>query len=138
MNTKQVAEQLNGSTYPLRPSSDFKQMLKENGLVIVYGASDDLMEFDGAIYDEIGCYDGGTAYIDNKGLLPERESIEEDADLEDYFSRKPNVKSIEAIWGDGDWTWQYKTEIPHETFEVIDDDENYCKGIVFSMADISS
>ena len=29
---------------------------KAAGLVVVFGASDDLMEFRGAIYDEIGCY----------------------------------------------------------------------------------
>ena len=40
-----------------------KQIAKDSGLVIVYGASDDLMEFEGAIEDEIGCYDGDTIHI---------------------------------------------------------------------------
>ena len=45
-----------------------RQEAKENGLVIVYGASDDLMEFDGAIYDEGGCFDGGRVYFDRDGV----------------------------------------------------------------------
>lgn len=36
---------------------------KENGFVIVYGCSDDLMEFEGAIREEIGCYEGGMAWV---------------------------------------------------------------------------
>ena len=61
------ADKLNGRAY--RDSfDDVKQEAKENGLVIVYGASDDLMEFDGAIYDEGGCFDGGRVYFDRDGV----------------------------------------------------------------------
>ena len=138
MNTKELAKQLNGASYPLRPSADLKEQAKAAGLVIVYGASDDLMKFDGAIYDEIGCYEGGTAYVDDKGLLPERENIEDDEELKDFFARQPKAKKIEAVWSDdGDgYAWSYKTDIQHETFEIIDDDEKYCLGIVFSLAEI--
>lgn len=30
------------------------------GRQVIYGASDDLLEFDGPIYDEVDCYDAGT------------------------------------------------------------------------------
>mgnify|MGYP001550118948 CR=1 FL=1 len=137
MNAKDLAAQLNGIQYPVRIPKTLTDAAKTAGLVIVYGASDDLMEFEGAIYDEVGVYDGGTAFVDAKGLLPDRDSIEDDDDLKDYFARQPNAKPIEAQWSVGTYSWMYKTGIPHETFEVIEVDEPpYCRGIVFALADV--
>ena len=97
---------------------------KENGIVIVYGASDDLMELDGAIYDEFGCYEGGVCCLDSEGNI-----------LEEMTE---NCRTIEAVWcGEGEkFTWTYKTDIPHETYEIYDDAEPYCKGIVFYKKDL--
>jgi hypothetical protein len=125
MNIKQIAEQFNLSQYPLHVDTTSEKIMKELGFVVVFGASDDLMEFRGAIHDEIGAYEGTTAFIDAKGLLPDYENLDVDdkEELKDYFSREPKSKSIEAIWcppnGEGDnpeMSWGYKTEIPHETF----------------------
>jgi hypothetical protein len=139
LNAKELAAQLSGIQYPVRIPKTLTDEAKASGLVIVYGASDDLMEFEGAIYDEVGCYDGGTAYVDGNGLLPDRDSIEEDDELKDYFGRKPNAKTIEALWcAEGEFSWTYKTDIPHETFEVWEDGEPpYCRGIVFALADVA-
>lgn len=139
MNATQLAELLNNTQYPVRINDELKKQANENGLVIVYGASDDLMEFEGAVRDEFGCYDGGTALVDSKGLLPEREDIDDDDALEEYFSRKNNVQPIEALWCKEDgYSWTYKTDIPHETFDVLDEAEEYCRGIVFSLSDLQS
>jgi hypothetical protein len=41
------------------------------------------------------------------------------------------------LWAEeGDYSWTYATEIPHATFEVIEDDGPYCRGIVFALADV--
>lgn len=140
MTATELAAKLNGIAYPVHKhlTKELIERAKAAGLVIVYGAGDDLMEFAGTINDEFGCHDGGTALVDAKGLLPERESIEGDSDLSDYFARKNAAKSIEALWcKEGDYSWTYKTDIPHATFEVLlDDGEPYCRGIVFALADL--
>jgi hypothetical protein len=138
VNAKELAAQLNGMQYPVRISKELAAEAKAAGLVIVYGASDDLMEFEGAIYDEIGCYDGGMAYVDAKGLLSDRDSIEEDDELKDYFARQSAAQQIEAVWDNGTgYSWTYLTAIPHETFEVLEEGEPpYCRGIVFALADV--
>jgi hypothetical protein len=138
MNAKELAAQLNGAQYPLYPSKELVSQAKAAGLVIVYGASDDLMEFAGAIDDELGAYDGTTAYVDGQGLIPDRESIYNDDDLKKYFAREPHAKAIEALWcKEGEYSWTYKTEIPHETFEILEDGcPPYCRGIVFALADV--
>jgi hypothetical protein len=104
-------------------------------LVAVFGASDDLMEFRGAIYDEVDCYEGGTAHVTPDGLLRN----ECDNDGCPYFERRQNTSStIEASWApDGeDISWVYITEIPHATFTIMEDGEPYCRGIVFDLADV--
>lgn len=105
-------------------------MAKENGIVIVYGASDDLMEFGGAIRDEGGCFEGGEVWIDKNGVV--------DA------SATTGARCIEALWCDKEAlddngsiiTWIYKTDIPHETFMIYENGESYCRGIVFSIDDM--
>jgi hypothetical protein len=103
------------------------------GLVVVFGYSDDNAEFRGAINDEVGCYDGGT-------LLIIRDSVHQfDADHArscecPYCGYAEAVKSaarIEAIWGKDGYSWTYRTEIPHATFDIMEDGEKFCRGIVF-------
>lgn len=138
MNAKELAAQLTGREYPAYISKEIAQAAKAHGLVIVYGQSDDLMEFEGAINDEIGANDGTTAYVDSKGLLPLRDSIEDDDELKDYFAREPHAKSIEALWcKEGDYSWTFNTAIRHETFEIVEDGDTYCRGIVFALADLA-
>lgn len=110
---------------------------KESGLIVIFGASDDLMEFRGVCEDELGCYNGDTALIDAKGLLPERDNIEDDGELEEYFKRKKTAKTIESLWcKEGEYSWTFKTSVPHATFEIVEDDEPYCRGIVISITDL--
>jgi hypothetical protein len=134
MTPQELADRLTGAEYPFRPDRTLMAEARATGLVVVYGASDDLMEFDGAIYDEISCYDGGTAYLLPTGLL------ENDCDNDDcpHFEKiKQAALTIEALWSkEGDYSWTYKTNIPHATFEVAEEGVPYCRGIVFSMADL--
>lgn len=140
MTATELAAKLNGRTYGNEITREEAAEAKAAGLVVVYGASDDLMEFEGAIYDEFDCYEGGIAYVDAKGLLPEFENIDrsDDSAITDHFARKPSAKPIKAVWGNKNEepTWSYQTDIPHATFDVLDDDEPYCRGIVFALADL--
>ena len=131
----EIAAELDGSEYPLRISRELAERAKLDGVVIVYGASDDLMEFEGAINNEVGAYDDHSAFLTKDGLL-ENECANDDCP---HFAKlKKSVATIEAIWGDGEYSWTYKTTIPHATFELVEDGEKYCRGIVFNLADVRS
>jgi hypothetical protein len=107
------------------------------GLVIVFGASDDLMEFEGAISAEFDCYDGGTVWVDAKGVL-DRDACETDEEIADHVRRKKTARKIDALWAAEDgYSWTYRTDIPHATFEIVEDGEPYCRGIVFALADLT-
>ncbi len=139
MNAKELAAQITGRDYGRTLTKAEAEQAKEAGLVVVYGASDDLMEFEGAIYDEFGCYDGGTALVDAKGLL-DRDQIDDSDDeaIADYVARKKHAAEIKAIWSNEGAAWRYETTIPHETFEIFEDGEVWCRGIVFALADLKT
>lgn len=115
MTKEELAAVLNGRQYREVPNLKDVQLAKENNLLIVYGASDDLCEFSGAIYDEFDCYDGG------------------EIECEDLPS------TIEAIWGekDGEPSWSYKTDMPHAEFNIYDDNELYCVGMVIDLNEVN-
>lgn len=139
MTKEELAAQLDGIQYPAHRAITKDQIAaaKAAGLVIVFGASDDLMEFEGAIRDEFGCYNGGTALVDADGLLPDRESIEDDDKLRAFFQREPLAKKIKAVWDTDGFSWIYETDIPHATFDVWEGEDGYCKGIVFAISDLA-
>lgn len=137
MTKEEFAALLNGREYGNEITSDEYTQAKALGLVVLFGYSDDNMEFRGAINDEIGCFDGRTVLIDKDGLLPSRESIDDDDELEKFFPRRRAAKEIEAIWDKDGYSWTYKTDIPHAIFDIIEDGEKYCRGIVFAMVDLA-
>lgn len=138
MTKEKLAAELNSIEYPCCIPQHLKNAAKGHGLVIVYGASDDLMEIDGAIDDEIGACDETTIQIDAIGILPDwGDGIEDEATAEHYFKRKPNARTIKAKLDRDGYSWIYETDIPHATFEIMEDGEKYCRGIVFSLADLT-
>lgn len=139
MTTKEIAQALDGMEYPVRIPTDIAAAAKESGVVIVYGASDDLMEFEGAIYDEVGVYEGGKATVTASGLQMSWQDVLETEDknkLRSWFANEGKGKVIEAVWNEDGYSFTYETEIPHETFEVVDEGDKYCRGIVFKLSDV--
>lgn len=135
MKPKEFAETLDDREYGDEITDNEKQLAADNGLVVVYGYSDDNMIFDGAITDEVGCYDGGDAFVTSEGLLENR------CDCDDcpYFENeivKWGANKITAVWDSGGYSWIYKTDIPHAIFNIMDGDDFYCRGIVFSISDL--
>lgn len=137
MTKEQFAAMLNGREYGSEITRDEAKTAKENGLVVVYGYSDDNCEFEGAIDEEIPCLEGrvitfnkdGSNFTDDNGKI-----------FLTYHQKKstPEPNKIEAVFSpsDPDCTWIYKTDIPHATFNIYEDGELFCVGIVFSINDL--
>lgn len=132
MNAQEAAAALNGNQYREEGSRELFAEMKASGLVAVFGASDDLIEFRGAINDEDGAWEGGEYHVTPRGLMRN----ECDNDDCPYFAKLlKSAVVIEAKWDDGGFSWRYETAIPHEKFIINEDDEPYCEGIVFALAD---
>jgi hypothetical protein len=125
---EQMAQMLNGCEYGNEMTKVQEDLAKLNGLVVVFGASDDLMEMRGAIDDEFG----------TEVFLTENGEIEHCEDDCKHFQRAvEKAKKIKGKYTREGWT--FETEIPHATFDIMedgdgdDDKDLYCKGIVFHI-----
>jgi len=137
MTKEQLAAKLNGREYGSEMSEDEEKLAKSAGLLVVFGYSDDNTEFRGVIHDEAGCYNGGEFKVDRKGLLPDRDSIDDDDELKDFFKREPKAAVIEALWAkEKGYLWTHKTSLPHATFDIMEDGEKFCRGIVIDAKDL--
>lgn len=136
MSPEEAVAKLHGNEYGKEGSKELFDAMKAAGLVAVFGASDDLMEFRGAIYDEVGACNGATAYLDTKGLL------QNDCENEEcpHFSKmKEKAATVTAAWAPPDGlSWRIDTDIQHRKFTIIEDGEPFCEGVVFALADVAA
>ena len=135
MKLCEFAKMLDGKEYgyPLFTESEI-QIAKDNGFVIVSGASDDLVELEGAITDERGCFNGGKIHV--KAVT--------DGGIMFGNCEISNVFSFGAKWcEDKDESgnvipWTYDVPIEHATFMIYEDGKPYCRGFVFKVVDAES
>ncbi len=126
-------------------------LCKEKGWIVVYGASDDLLEIDGAISDELGAWEGCVAKFYKKGeFYPEyeEEDIYHKASEDSFFAiddkelnrikfAKEDALIIESVWSPSgkDVSWEINcTGAPHVSFNVMEDDEVYCEALVIDIS----
>ena len=129
MELKEFATMLNGREYGCPQfTQEELRIAKDNGFVIVSGASDDLVELEGAITDERGCWEGGTISvkaITDGGIV--------------HNCERSNTFSFDVKWcKDKDENgnvipWTYDVQIEHEDFMICVDGEPYCRGFIFKV-----
>lgn len=144
MTPQAFADMITGRQYGDELTKEERPLAKTHGLVVVFGYSDDNVEFDGAIDDEVSVYDAkgkairftrnGTLYEDPD--CDEREVLEKFGVL-DHVLNGPDTAQIRAWWcrEDGGPCWTFEADFPHATFEVKDDDLPFCRGLVFKLED---
>lgn len=138
---EELACRLNGRQYGDEITDEEERQAKEYGLLVVFGCSDDSVEFRGIFSDEVGAWNGTTVRVDSIGVLPSWNDVvsrEEESFAEEYFKRKDQGKDIEALWADTAKVppWTFKTKIPHATFTIMEDGEPFCIGLVISAEDL--
>jgi hypothetical protein len=136
IKVSEVTRQMDGVEYPVRNCQDIFNLAKENGVAIVYGMSDDLLEFEGVITEELSAWEGVTVLLDKDGLLKNKCEDEKCPYFEDL--QISAQYKITAVWSpkEIDASWLIKSNIPHETFDIMEDGKLFCRGIVFSMEDL--
>ncbi|MFL7901597.1 hypothetical protein ACJ41P_10720 [Azospirillum argentinense] len=134
---KEAAAALDGNEYAKEGSKELFAQMNAAGLVAVFGASDDLMEFRGAENNEISAYEGATAYFNKYGML---ENDCRNADCPHFEKLKAKASTVKAIWcPEGlETSWLIATSLPHERFKIMEDGDVYCAGLVFSLADCAA
>lgn len=134
MTKEEFAALITGREYGKEMTCEEEAQAKAAGLLVIFGASDDLTELRGALCDEAGAYDGATHRIDAKGFIPTYEQAQDgdESDMADYFARKGKGIEVRALWAWDDYSWVIEVDVPHATFEIVEGDEKYCRGVVIS------
>ena len=125
MTKEELADLINGSEYG-EDLSNYILVAKKNGYVIVFGCSDDLIEFEGAICDEAGAYEGKKIYFNAHGLT---EDMSKNS-ITIFHNTKTNMNGNQA-------SWVYETEIPCARFNIMENNFVYCEGLIFSVNDLN-
>jgi hypothetical protein len=141
MTINEWAEKLTGREYREELTKEEEHALKADGLIAAFGASDDLLEFRGALHDEVGAWD--SAMVKLAEIKKGGKIIILD-DEEDWVQVKPlYIRKVFAIWNpiglDGEvWaSWHIRIYgVPQATFDIMEDGELYCRGIVFEARHI--
>jgi hypothetical protein len=137
-----LAEKLNGREYGNEILPKEEAVAKEEGLVVLFGESDDLCELRGAIYDEIGAYHGATLFIKDGRLLPpidddDIEVLKRYNVLETVQSERNAATQISIFWcKTKEYAWTFETAITHATFDIMDDGKKFCRGIIIDLKEL--
>lgn len=125
MTKEEFADLLNGRQYREEMTSKEAQLAKDLGFFVFYGASDDLLEVRGLEEDEYGAMDGTTVFINPDLTITEK-------------SKDPRSIFITAHWApkDIDASWYISSQIGGASFDIMEDDELYCRGIVIHKSDL--
>lgn len=146
---KEYAELLNNHNYGDNFDKDLLQEMKENGIVIAYGYSDDLFELNGALRLEYDCYsDAHFIWYPEESEFVSIKKIDDLLDTINYDypvfyktiknALKLNENTFIKIKHPSDAQFKYETNIPCEWFDIIEDDELYCKGFVFDVKSLKN
>ena len=141
---KEFAAMLHGRDCQPNLTPDELLLAKQKGFVVVYGDSDDRVEFEGAIREE-----GHTNPLEKDrpaGVLVLSENgklLDDESDLyAEYIKENRNVIKVFYCSKDG-INWVFETEIPHETFltydggydeEYSDLNDGFARCIVFELS----
>ena len=135
MNAKQWAKRLNGREYGNELSREEEQQANADGVLIIYGYSDDNIELRGVIRDEVGAYNGTTFRVDSTGILPTWEQMQDgdfrEDEVEEYFKRKlGGLRTVKAEWSKDGYSWLISIDCHFEPFEIMEEGDKFCRGIV--------
>jgi len=128
----EMVELLKGMEYGKDLTRKQKQYAQVNGIVVIWGHSDDGMCIDGPVGG--GDSFGTEVYFNHKGIVRN----ECDYYKCPYFLREQrNAKKVKGIFHDDGkpYCWTYETDIPHKKFIVMEDGEPWCEGIVFHASE---
>lgn len=151
-NLEKLFGLLSNREYRNETTAEIEKFAKDNNFVIMFGASDDLLEFRGAYFEEFGA-SNKTKFYFNKNmsifcyknkiniakLLNENRNTFNWLHIENNFEYELELlNEIEVFWckNENFYTWSYKTNFPSVSFDILEDGKKYSQGIIFSLEDL--
>lgn len=142
-----LAEKLDGREYRETIDKEIRLYAKKNGLLIVHGASDDLIEFDGVFTDEAGAGNGTKVYIKSYGVVMEPEC---DCEYSEKWYKDQCKTACKIVVHQGghpglpgidgkDIFWHYNADLDASSFtsfKIMEDGGVYCIGLIIDATQL--
>ena len=147
MNKTDLAKILNGREYGSEITETEEKQAKDNGLIVIFGYSDDNIELRGAIEDELPSYDGCEFIIAKPGAKvctdEEGKAYEKITQLTAVVidSRSATKRNrLEAVWCPNELvcSWLIKTDLPHAPFDIMEGHDLFCRGLVIDVNELEA
>ena len=134
---KKWQEKLNGREYREELEPFEEEELKKDGIVVVFGCSDDLCEIHGALSSEIDCYGGNKEVYVREAecfVSPDYYDYSSDELIQIDLSKRPYIDISNTRDG-----WKYEIpDIPQAEFIIYEEDTIYCTGKLFYLKDFAN
>jgi hypothetical protein len=138
LTAEQFARLLDGREYTEEITKEVEAIAAESRLFVFFGYSDDNLELRGIIYDEIGVYEGDEITL----ALFERQNCwkQISEDNKEFAEMIVHLKSfnVKIDWcPEGlDCSWLITTDVPSFPFDIMEDGNLFCRGIVIAESDV--
>lgn len=140
---QEFAQKLNGRERRKEITKEEAEEAKQLGFVVMFGASDDLFELRGAIYNEFGAWDGNE-FLFYKGKCLNSIADEKEIDVEEIQELLSefeiyNFAKVKAIWCPKGLECSWVIEpvgIPFASFDIVEDGDLFCRGAVVDIKDL--
>ena len=133
MTKHQLAEMLNGREIGEEILDAESKIAAGVGLVVMFGYSDDNIEIRGAFTEEIGAFNGTTIFMHSGGILDDPDSNGCEKCKQRLIEERKKCAPIACEWNTDGYSWVIITpvSIPFEPFDIMEDGEKFCRGVVF-------
>lgn len=143
MTKEELAAKLNGRPMGAEITDQESAQAKADGLLVVFCYSDDNCEFRGAIKEELSAYNGGKFFFNRNSIVPEIEDDVEEEILKKHGAlsqtkdRIARASWVRAIWCEStSFAWTFMSSLPSATFDTMEGNEGFCRGIVIDIQEI--
>ena len=117
---------------------------KENDLIIAYGLSDDILQFEGAVREDFGAWRGTLRYLlramnGDVLFIPDPRGNDY---IDEHVAEQIDCPYVELVWCpedvDGNPSWLIKTKLPYTQFSIYEDGYLNCAGAVIDISNLPS
>jgi len=138
LTAEQFARLLDGREYGEEITKEEEAIAVESRLFVFFGYSDDNLEMRGIYNNELSAYDGNEIDIAQTLNTPYWSVVSDQmkATLGSFISFK--TFNVKAIWNpdDLDTSWLITTDVPSFPFDIMEDGNLFCRGIVIAESDV--
>lgn len=146
MTKERLAQLLDGREYRKEMTKEEEKAAKDNNLLVLFGASDDLLKIRGALHgEEDALWDYAMLFRGDSYAYTDADTSPHTAEcnmllpLSDDYDNDDNPRLIRVEWVPADrpgLSWRITSNLPFAPFTIREDGEPYCEGIVIDFDDV--